>query len=218
MKNNFHFLISFLGAVFLSALLVYPAQAVTVAFEDCPDNAVSRGKSDFFCPKLEGAYFPTCCPVAFKTDPVQCYYYKQSSNPKKELSSGSSCDAATGVTTTGIPCCNYGTEPCDTDVVQAPYYQRLFKGKGDGKTCCFDDCPNPDYWYNPIPNPYSYGVTPDHHKAGKTRPPSCATGTNRRPSMINSAVLAGKVSMQTNGWPRDWPSAKSNSSPPAVLI
>ncbi len=136
-------------------------------FPDCPENVVSRSRLDFFCPKLEGSYLPSCCPMVSKSNPISCYYYKDSSLPTKTLRTATSCVNGVNVQT---PCCDHGSQACKTDVKMAPYIQRLFKGNGN--QCCYDDCPAPRYWYSSGPN---YGITSSHKKFGRTPPVECSS-------------------------------------------
>lgn len=150
----------------LLLLGLFAAQA-HADFPECAENTVARSRHDFFCPKLEGAYLPSCCPSVSKASPISCFYYVESSVATQTLSSGSSCENGQNVS---VPCCDYGSMPCNADIKEAPYIQRLIKG--DGKSCCYDDCPAASYWSS-TRGP-TYGVTVNHKKYGRTRPPTCA--------------------------------------------
>ncbi len=142
--------------------------AVHADFPECPQNVVPRSRLDFFCPKLEGSYLPSCCPLVSKANPISCYYYTESSVATKTLSSATSCVGGANVQTT---CCDYGSQPCNANVKVAPYIQRLFKGNGD--QCCYDDCPAAQYWSSGGgPN---YGITSNHKKFGRTPPVECSS-------------------------------------------
>lgn len=156
----------------LASFLLNLLSVAYADFPECPQNVVPRSRLDFFCPKLEGSYLPSCCPLVFKSSPISCYYYMQSSVPTKTLSSGISCEEGTNVTKA---CCDYGSQPCKTNVKMAPYIQRLFKGNGN--QCCYDDCPAPQYWSNGGgPN---YGITSRHKKFGRTPPVECSSLPNQ---------------------------------------
>jgi len=151
----------------LLLLLGLSAAEANADFPECAENTVARSRHDFFCPKLEGAYLPSCCPSVVKSSPITCFYYVESSVATQTLGSGSSCQGGQNVS---VPCCDYGSMPCNADIKEAPYIQRLIKG--DGKSCCYDDCPNASYWSS-TRGP-TYGVTVNHKKFGRTRPPTCA--------------------------------------------
>ena len=157
------------------------SQAMAADFPDCPQNVTPRSRMDFFCPKLEGSYFPSCCPLVSKSAPISCFYYTESSVATQTLSSATSCEGGVNVT---VQCCNFGRKPCNANVKEAPYIQRLFKGNGD--QCCYDDCPSASYWSSTRGN--TYGVTTQHKRYGRTRPEDCSAVAEDSPNTCGSVT------------------------------
>ncbi len=129
-------------------LLILAVSSVALAYPSFPDNNAYRRdlqnpEKDSFCPRLEGAYPPHCCPYK-QGSPMACHYFTSTSTPVGSISSGITCEE--GVNRT-VDCCIIASPPCVKDYVTKSFIPRLLKRDYQSKQSCgFEACPYTTYW------------------------------------------------------------------------
>jgi hypothetical protein len=126
------------------------AQAQVRTYNACTGADSQRADLDTFCPRLEGVHTQGCCPPIFNyQSPLLCQYYRGSSEVVQQDSTFIRCNSNTNQNEI-VACCASYTQSCGADEITVNFYPRLINR---ANTCCFESCPNAQYWMNAPSDP-----------------------------------------------------------------